>query len=139
LVLLESIPLVTARSFSPVPERERRSRSRSRSSDDERFSLREAERREERRRQWSKSPERKPKKADDAEVATKQYEPGSIEAQMAAMGLPVDGFSSTCGKHVEGNDDFVVADVKNQRKARQYMNKRSTKADLDRVKAPIRR
>jgi hypothetical protein len=86
------------------------------------------------------SPERKASSKDDEnKAAAKQYEPGSMEAQMAAMGLPVAGFSSTCGQHVEGNKDFVVADVKNQRKARQYMNKRTTKADLDRVKAPIRR
>ena len=101
---------------------------------------REAERREEARKRWSVSPERKPrKKGEEEEAASKRaapvYEPGSVEAQMAALGLPVEGFTSTHGEHVEGNDDFIVADVPQQRKFRQYMNKRITKS----VKVPVRR
>lgn len=100
------------------------------------------ERREEARQRWSVSPERKKSNKDgDKAGATAPavvYEPGSIEAQMAAMGLPVD-FASTKGKHVEGNDDFVVADIPQQRKHRQYMNKKITKSEKERVRVPIRR
>ncbi len=102
---------------------------------------REAERREEARKRWSVSPERKGgkgyKKTDEeaGKPAAPVYEPGSMEAQMAALGLPVEGFASTKNQHVEGNDDFVVADVPIKRKHRQYMNKRVTKS----VKVPVRR
>ena len=107
--------------------------------------MREAERREEQRRAWSQSPERKKKTVSKKEreearkkEAAKAYEPGSIEAQMAAMGLPVEGFSSTHGKHVEGNKDFVVADVKPQRKNRQYMNNKLNRAE-DKPRIIVRR
>lgn len=141
-----------SRSRSSSGERSRRTRRRSgrrsESPPDEEAWKREADRREEARQRWSVSPERKNKKDQDKNAAAAAvgggaaaapvYEPGSIEAQMAAMGLPVD-FASTKGKHVEGNDDFVVADIPHQRKHRQYMNKKITKSEKERVRVPIRR
>jgi len=132
-----------SRSKSPDSRKDKKKRSSRRGreggDDDEAWKL-EVERREEARQRWSVSPERKKGKDDDKAVAAPAvtYEPGSIEAQMAAMGLPVD-FASTKGKHVEGNDDFVVADVPQLRKHRQYMNKRITKSEKERVRVPIRR
>jgi U4/U6.U5 tri-snRNP-associated protein 3 len=132
-----------SRSRSPTEKRgkdkrKRSSRRRGSHEDDDAWK-REVDRREEARQRWSVSPERKKgTNEDEAAAPTAIYEPGSMEAQMIAMGLPVD-FSSTKGKHVEGNDDFVVADVPQLRKHRQYMNKKITKSEKERIRVPIRR
>jgi hypothetical protein len=42
------------------------------------------------------------KEKDEANKPASKFEEGSMEAMMAAMGLPV-GFETTKGKHVEGD------------------------------------
>lgn len=53
---------------------------------------------------------------------------------MAMMGLPVQGFGTTKGKHVEGNQEGA-ANVKKMRTWRQYMNRRGGfNRPLDKIK-----
>lgn len=127
-----------SRSRSHSKERRRRRKDDSDSDDAEDW-RKEAERREEARRHWSVSPDRRGReKKVEKKKPEEEYPEGSLEYQMAAMGLPV-GFNTTKGTHVEGNDDFLVVDVSKNRKARQYMNKRTTKSQMEKIKVPIRR
>ncbi|EKM55595.1 uncharacterized protein PHACADRAFT_28616 [Phanerochaete carnosa HHB-10118-sp] len=73
-----------------------------------------------------------PKSRQVSEVPTEDREEGNAmdqepqqdeeAAMMAMMGLPMQGFGSTKGKHVEGNQEGS-ANVKKVRTWRQYMNR----------------
>lgn len=98
--------------------------------DEHRERERERERRrslssERRRDSRSKSRDKADAEDQEKEEAKKpqsKYEEGSMEAMMAAMGLPV-GFETTKGKQVEGNAQGAVK-VKQKREYRQYMNRK---------------
>ncbi|GJE86910.1 DUF1777-domain-containing protein [Phanerochaete sordida] len=85
-----------------------------------------------------------PKSRPTSEVPTGDHEEGETmeqdaqddeeAAMMAMMGLPVQGFGTTKGKHVDGNQDGG-ADVKKIRTWRQYMNRRGGfNRPLDKIK-----